>query len=135
VTHGSLGKAALEAVEIIAGKQDNVSAIGLYHGDDPEIFGNKILKSIQSLSYNSESILVIVDFYGGTPCNQVMRLLQNHNFKAIAGLNLPMLLELLVSDRNNTDLDKIVSESIEKGKNGIINLNQKFNQIIAKEVS
>lgn len=94
VTHSDLGQGLLNAVSLIAGKQPNVCAIGLYHGDGVEDFEQKIMSAITSLD-EGEGVLVFTDFFGGTPANTVMRCMRRKEFRCITGVNMPMMVEAL----------------------------------------
>ena len=49
VTHGNFGKALIESVEMIIGKQPNVEALGLMPGMDPIDFRKAILDTLKIL--------------------------------------------------------------------------------------
>lgn len=134
-THGNLGIATLNTIELIAGPQKNVKVLGLYHEDDPELFGDKILDGIKELKEGGCSdVLIILDFYGGTPCNQTIKLMKDQKLWAITGVNLPMLLEILLSDRDMLSPEELINLGIKKGRKGILNLTQKVEDLMGGKV-
>lgn len=47
VTHGPLAKALEETSKLIVGDQSEISTIGLFHGDNPEDFKEKVGQEIE----------------------------------------------------------------------------------------
>lgn len=96
VSHGNYAKSALESAEMIAGKMDFIYTFGLFENMRKEEFKSQIEQCIDA--YQSESILIISDLYGGTPSNVAIELmLEKDNITAIAGLSLGMLLSIMTS--------------------------------------
>lgn len=119
VTHGELGACLLKSAELIAGKQDDVKAFSLGRGDDIQEFSKKVEQAIKELTQKSE-VLVLTDLFGGSPSNIVAANLKEYNFKCLAGVNLPMLLEALSSrKRSDISVDELVKICIDTGANGI----------------
>lgn len=77
-SHGEFAQAALGAVEMIAGKQPDVIALGL--------------------TAECELVVTLCDIYGGTPFNVTTRcLLNGMNMVAYTGLSMPVAVELLLT--------------------------------------
>lgn len=69
----------------IAGKQENIEALGLFVEDDFDMFKvseNKIK------NWKEEGVLVLTDMFGGTPSNASFANLNNLDFECVTGLNL-----------------------------------------------
>lgn len=128
VAHGSLGKAMLEAVELIAGKQEHVETIGLYHGDCPEELHTQIEAAIVRQD-SGEGVLVLVDFYGGTPANQTMSLMGNLNFDCLAGMNMGMSIEAL-TNRSGYTLAELKENCRISASDTIRDLRSIYNEIM-----
>lgn len=129
VTHGNLGQATIEAVELIAGEQENVKAIGLMHGDGVEELEEKIRKALNDLE-QGDGILSFVDFYGGTPANCTMQCMNEIKFPCVAGLNMPMLLEAL-TNRDDCTVEDLEARCIEVGKDSFIRLHEVYKKIMS----
>lgn len=110
---------------MVYGKQDKVEAISLEQGESMESLNNKINEIIKEFQVNE--VLIMVDLLGGTPYNASSIEIENSNINVITGLNMPMILEALLF-RNET-LEKISSITTEAGKNGIVNVKQRFNNL------
>ncbi len=65
-----------------------------------------------------ESVLVLVDVFGATPCNVAQKLVDGVNSKLIAGINLPMLLRA-VSYRQES-LDGLVARALAGATQGVM---------------
>ena len=63
-THGGFAEGLLSAVELIAGKQEKVETVGLYHGDGVDEFEGKITAAMDKLD-DGDGVLVFVDILGG----------------------------------------------------------------------
>ena len=103
VSHGSFAAGLREAAEMILGEQEQVSVLGLYQGDSPDSFAQKLEELIGETG-DSKQVLVLSDLQSGTPYNAGMVMAMKLGSACIAGVNLPMLLEIPGprGDRSNT---------------------------------
>lgn len=131
VTHGDLGKSLLESIAIIAGEVKCSASVGLYHGDSPVQLREEIQGKVEALD-TGEGVIVLVDFYGGTPGNEVMKLLVTHKMKVLSGVNMAMLLEIVVNREFTEDLEALARTALQSGKESIQDLNEVYNNLIAK---
>lgn len=127
VTHGDLGKACVEAVELIAGPQTNVETLGLRHGDSPDELEKRIMDTLNRLD-EGDGVLTLVDFYGGTPANLVLKCMQNKRFLCVAGLNMPMLVEALTS-RGGCTLRELEKHCKETGEKSFVEVHEIFEKL------
>ncbi len=121
VSHGNYATSMLEAFELIAGKQEHVATIGLYHGDSIIDLKTRIEKAIEELD-NGDGVIGFVDFQGGSPYNTMLPILDKRSFPCIAGVNMPMLIETLSSRETINDKEELVKNCLYQGKEGIIDL-------------
>lgn len=78
---------------MIFGPQENVAAVVLTPDMGPDDMHKKLLDAIAAFD-DQEHVLFLVDLWGGTPFNQVSRILEEEghdDWVAVTGLNLPML--------------------------------------------
>lgn len=102
VTHGGFAEGLLNAVELIAGKQEKVKTIGLYHGDGIDEFGDKVKTAYEELD-EGDGVMVFVDILGGSPSNAVMKLMaEKPGMMAIAGVNMPMVVQAVMLRESST---------------------------------
>ena len=122
VTHGNFGNELIKSAEMIAGKQENIEALGLFVEDDFDMFKSKVKNKIKELE-NEEGVLVLTDMFGGTPSNASFANLNNLDFECVTGLNLPMMLEVLIN-RDIKTLKELVNIAVDVKKNSIFNLRE-----------
>lgn len=126
-THKESARALLESSEMICGKQDNIAAVDFYETEDVQSLKNKYLETIQQLD-TDQGILFLVDLFGGTPFNAAYLLAKERkDVQVVAGLNLPMLLEAVMS-REIMGLEELVEDvkqtAIEGVKSAAVSVTQ-----------
>src|SRR3569833_2609897 len=94
-THGTFAQGAKSSLDIIAGVQDNVYLVQAYLDDinTLEMELDALLKS----SPSTEEWVVFTDLLGGSVTNQLARYAAAGNIRFIAGFNLRLLLEIVMS--------------------------------------
>lgn len=124
VSHGNFAKSLLESAELITGKQKNTKTLSLNYGDNISELTLQINKAINELNKNSE-VLVLTDLLGGSPSNATAVNMEKIKFKCITGVNLPMLIEAILSRSDeNLSLDEVFNKSIKAGRDGIKDLGE-----------
>nr|SFZ88807.1 PTS system, mannose-specific IIB component / PTS system, mannose-specific IIA component [Loigolactobacillus rennini] len=122
MSHGNMAQETLRSAELILGKIEQATAIGLQPEEGPdELFADaeKALAGIKP----DESAVVLVDLLGGTPSNVVVRLLAAHpNLKIASGLNLPMLIDFVNQQLMGKTFDK--AQLLTAARNGVMDVNQ-----------
>ncbi|MBS7008826.1 PTS sugar transporter subunit IIA [Anaerostipes sp.] len=128
-THGGFAEGLLNAVELIAGKQEKVKTIGLYHGDGIDDLEQKIRTAVQELD-DGDGVLAFVDILGGSPSNMVMKCMENtDNFKAIAGVSMGMAVQAVMM-RDQSSLDELVSICEEAGNQPVVLLHKQYEEML-----
>ena len=70
-----------------------------------------------------DGVLVFVDLLGGTPFNQSMLVSADvDNMAVVAGTNLPMLIELIMTRSDSSELGELVEKAVQVGKDGVITM-------------
>lgn len=93
-SHGAFSAGIKESGQMIFGPQEDVEAVVLTPDMGPDDFRAKVLAAIDTFS-QKEQILFLADLWGGTPFNQISRLIEEHEgdgWVCVTGLNLPMLI-------------------------------------------
>lgn len=119
-SHGDLCNGLVHSLEMIAGKTDTVYTISLNEGI--EAFSQSMENHISELLTTYNEILILCDMKGGTPYNEALKqqLTNPGNIKLVAGVNLPMLVEVSLN-LQLLSLEDLVSLAIESGKISISN--------------
>ena len=106
---------------MIFGPQEDVAAVVLTPDMGPDDMHQKLLDAISTFS-DQEHVLFLVDLWGGTPFNQVSRLITEEGHKdwvAITGLNLPMLVSAYGSRMGADTAVAVMQEIFADSRGGI----------------
>lgn len=126
-THGNFASGLLSAVELIAGKQEKVGTIGLHHEDGIEEFEQKVNNMLDDLD-DGDGVLVFVDILGGTPSNVIFRSLSRKKFKAIAGVNMAMVVQAVMM-RDGVSEEELYENVLEIAKQPPILLHEMYEEM------
>ncbi|WP_024614275.1 mannose/fructose/sorbose PTS transporter subunit IIA [Clostridium sp. Ade.TY] len=120
-THGNFSEELLNSSEMIFGKQENVGYITFKPGEGLEDLVDKYNEVISELD-TKDGVLFMVDLFGGSPYNVAsMMALKNDNMEVVAGVNLPMVLEIFGSMKF-LNLKELVSVALTAGNKSIKSL-------------
>lgn len=106
ISHNDFAKGLKRSVEMIAGKQPNVTAYGLEPGGDP----NEIARQIEADIDTTDTVIILGDLEGGSVCNAALRLTVRPNVTLIAGTNLALALQVVLSSPE-ANLDDEIEEA------------------------
>lgn len=108
--HGKLAEGFRSAAEMLTGDvAANIKAVGLYPDDSTDSFLEKLRGAVSEADSGS-GVVIFTDFYGGTPCN-LSRGFMSERVQVVAGTNLPILIEFLLSlDEGEPDLRDMIEE-------------------------
>ena len=103
-THSTFADGIRNAMELVTGRQDSVSRLG------PD-----------------EELIIATDIFGGSVNNEFMKYLSQKNIHLIAGVNLPLLFEL-VSCLNAPDTKKALETAVDNSREQICYCNLLLDQ-------
>lgn len=99
--HGNFAKELLNSAEMIMGKQENVVTVSFKPGENTENLKEKYNNSLSNFNSSNE-VLILVDLFGGSPYNAAFEIaMKNKKVNILTGVNLPMLLDILLSVGNS----------------------------------
>ena len=120
--HANFGSGMTSSVNLIAGEQE---AYGT------EELTEEIAKAMDELK-DCEGIIIFTDLMGGSPFNVAASLGHGkENVRIVAGTNLPMLVEIVMSRKFMDDLDGLVESVLETGKEQVTKY--EFKQVVQEE--
>ena len=119
VSHGNLAQSMLECVDMLVGVPGQFACVGIQYGEAPENFYNKLREKAEEID-TGDGIIALVDLYGGTPNNNVVRLSMERNIRVITGMNLPMVMAAAVEREETTTLAELVDLLLKTGQNEIM---------------
>ena len=114
VTHGRLAEEFVNALEHIVGKQEGIACVCIQPEDDMERRRRDILDEIKKVQ-SPEGVILLTDMFGGTPSNLAISVMNETDVEVIAGVNLPMLIQL-ARIRKTHDLAGAVADVQEAGR-------------------
>lgn len=117
LSHGPFAVSLLDTAKMLFGDSENLAAFSFEEGDDADRYRETFAETIDAFPKGS---LILVDLFGGTPCNQVMRYVQEKGqpLEVVGGMNLPMLVNSVIA-REEKSGKEFSLDTVENGKNGI----------------
>lgn len=117
LSHGPFAVSLLDTAKMLFGDSENLAAFSFEDGDDLDKYRETFAQTIDAFPDGS---LILVDLFGGTPCNQVMRYIQETGkvLEIVGGMNLPMLVNAVIS-REDMKGKKFSLDTAENGRKGI----------------
>ena len=70
-----------------------MAAISIEADDDMKTRRSEIEEATKDVD-SGDGVIILTDLFGGTPSNMAISLMQDEKIEVIAGLNLPMLVQL-----------------------------------------
>ena len=114
VTHGHLADELVNALEHVVGPQDGIATVCINPDDDMERRRSDILDAVARVGTES-GVILLTDMFGGTPSNLAISVMNEAGVEVIAGVNLPMMIQL-ARVRKTHDLADAVTEAQEAGR-------------------
>ena len=93
LTHGGSAHELLAAAEVISGPLSGFEALSLAWDDTTDQAKSKVAAALERLD-QGQGVLILLDMFGGTPCNVASKFLATDKVEILAGVNLPMVLRL-----------------------------------------
>lgn len=118
-THGWAAEQLIKTAEMLLGEQQNVGSIDFVPGENAETLIEKYQARLKDLD-TSKGVLFLVDTWGGSPFNAASRLVvDKENYEVIAGVNIPMLVEVFMTRDDDPGFDELVAVAVETGREGV----------------
>jgi fructoselysine/glucoselysine PTS system EIIA component len=120
-SHGTFASGIKSSLDIIIGPMENVFLIGAYTGENKSIEDDlaEVLKQVSK----EDELIVFTDLMGGSVTNQVLQYALKENVYIVSGFNLPLLLDILLSDPE-TPVDEVIETGICNAKDQIVFVNK-----------
>lgn len=114
ISHDGIGATLLgAAVSATGGITENIRSMAFYSDSDPRQFSNDTLEQINILD-SGDGVLVLTDMHGAIPFNIVNRLTAEANIHVVAGLNLPMLIQVI--NHKQLALAELSEKAVDAGR-------------------
>ncbi len=93
VSHGQLAVELRRSLETVVGVQPNLCTVCVDPHDHPDERRAAVARAIAETD-GGAGVIVVADLFGATPCNLAVSLAGRSDVDVIAGVNLPMLVEI-----------------------------------------
>ncbi len=104
---------------MLLGEQDNVGFIDFIPGENTETLIDKYNSQLLRLA-TTQGVIFLTDTWGGSPFNAATRLASEHpDYRVLAGVNIPMLIETLMARDDDPSLEQLVDIGLEAGREGV----------------
>lgn len=119
VTHGKFAEGLLDAMRMIAGERESLRMVSLGETDDVDLLVDRVGEAAAAVD-EGDGVLVFVDLFGASPFNASARLAltKKEGIEVVTGVNLPMLLEVVMS-RDGMTLSDAADLACQVGAEGI----------------
>lgn len=111
ISHNEFAYGLKKAVEMIVGKQENLTAYGLMPGDHPD---NIVAKIEEQITEDME-VVILGDIAGGSVCNSALVLTTRPNVVLVSGTNLPLAMEIIVTQTTDKEAIEAIIASVREG--------------------
>jgi fructoselysine/glucoselysine PTS system EIIA component len=120
-THGSFAAGIKSSLEMIIGRTENMNIIQAYTEGNKTIADelDEIVKRIT----DDDELIIFTDLAGGSITNQVLHTALKKNVYIIAGVNLPLLLDVVLSDPE-APVNEIIEAGISNARDQIVFVNK-----------
>ena len=126
--HANFGTGITSSVNLIAGEQEAYKAVDFLPTYSTEDLTREITKALDGLK-DCEGVIIFTDLMGGTPFNVSAQIGHGkENIRIVAGTNLPMLVEIVMSRKFMDNLDELVDSVLETGKEQVTKY--EFKQVV-----
>ncbi|MFK3707823.1 PTS system mannose-specific IIB component [Raoultella sp. BIGb0138] len=119
VTHGNLACELINTTNMLIGSQKHVLTVDFMPGENLESLIKKLAVIISDISEDIP-LLLLVDIHSGTPFNASSYFVKHRqDTRLIAGVNIPMLVNILLERQDVSSLEELVTLSVNVGKSAI----------------
>lgn len=126
--HANFGSGMTSSVNLIAGEQEDYRYVDFLPTYSTEDLTKELTAAMEELK-DCDGLIIFTDLMGGTPFNVAAQLGRGkEKVRIIAGTNLPMLVEIVMSRKFMDDLDGLVDSVLETGREQVTKY--EFKQVV-----
>lgn len=110
VSHGRFSEGLKDGVQMFLGPQEDLEAFCLMAKESPVELGERLEAAFAP--EDEGNVIYFTDLYFGSPFNQVVELSRKHDIYHVTGVNLPTLLEALMTRTGSQSCEEVVDAAI-----------------------
>ncbi|BCA84689.1 PTS mannose transporter subunit IIA [Enterococcus saigonensis] len=129
-SHGKFASGILSSLELICGKNDNITTLDCYITEDFDL--TKAVDALMEQNAEAE-VVVVTDLFGGSVNNEFLRYIDRQHFYLVAGMNLPFLIEFATQFMFAPDLKQTIATVLDSSKEAIQFCNLTYSTTVAEE--
>lgn len=122
-THGYLADGYVSSIQVLT-KKDNIFAINAYVGENDAA---QQLKTLMESFEEQEEIIIFTDLMYGSMTQAVSPYLNRYNVRCITGINLPLILEFILT--TSTIDDAYIEHTIQEAQKQMVFVNHLLKEI------
>ena len=127
VTHGTLCEGFLSSMKIITGSNENIDTVSVDIVETIEVMSEKVLDVIKTYD-EQDTVIILTDLAIGTTTKWIFPLFEERELYVISGVNLPMLLEIYLTDLSEEPYEKLKT-IVENCKATMLFINEEINNM------
>lgn len=106
-SHAHFAEGINESVELLLGRRENVRTVSMFVDGNDDVAD--VVRNVVEAAPASDELIVCTDLLGGSVNNEFVRVVQERRPDAliVTNMNLPLLLQLLISDEGEPAVDLI----------------------------
>lgn len=118
ITHGDLAEALVTSAAMLVGEGAQMAYASIHPGDDPGDFYARVAQRVEEVD-KGDGVVALVDLYGGTPSNTVVRMAAERNIRVLTGVNLPMVIYAILERTAETSQEELMKGLISASVEGV----------------
>lgn len=122
--HGNFATGLESSVKLLFGETNNIKYVDFTQDLSQDTLYEKFEETYKSFD-NCSNLVLLTDIVGGTPFKTaVMFSLNNENVNVVSGLNLPLLLQVAITNVDDKNIEVQLAEMIDSSKDAMFVFNK-----------
>lgn len=118
--HGTIASGFKSSLDIITGANENIYVINAYVEENKS--AEDELKEIRKHFTPEDELIIFTDLLGGSITNQVLQFAFAERVHVIAGINLPVLIDVILADPLD-DAETVIATAIQNAREQLVYVN------------
>lgn len=119
MSHGDMSSGIKSTLNMLLGNRDDVTAKSAYISDN-ELSIESEIQNILSKFNDNDELIIFTDLFGGSVNNEAMKFIKDSRVKIIAGMNIPLIIEVLSNSDSSNDINDVIRDAVNLARESII---------------